>query len=63
MRALRRKNGFPPGLPPEGIRQGGAGAALAGGYRDINYNLLFQSPSVRGAMGRVIVEVQVIVEA
>ena len=33
----------------------------AGGYRDINYNLLFQSPSVRGAMGRVIVEVQIIV--
>ena len=27
------------------------------------YNLVYQSPSVRGAMGRVIVEVQIIVEA
>jgi hypothetical protein len=51
VRALRRKNGFH------------ADAPSAGGYRDVKYNLLYQSPSVAGAMGRVIVEVQIIVEA
>ena len=51
VRALRRKNGFH------------ADAPSAGGYRDMKYNLLYQSPSVAGAMGRVIVEVQIIVEA
>jgi len=49
--ALRRKHGFHPDAPS------------AGGYRDVKYNLLYQSPSVAGAMGRVIVEVQIIVEA
>ena len=49
--ALRRKNGFH------------ADARSVGGYRDVKYNLVYQSPSVRGAMGRVIVEVQIIVEA
>ena len=49
--ALRRKNGFH------------ADAPSAGGYRDIKYNLLYQSPTVAGAMGRAIVEVQIIVEA
>ena len=51
MRALRRKNGFH------------ADAPSAGGYRDVKYNLLYQSPTVAGAMGRAIVEVQIIVEA
>jgi hypothetical protein len=51
VRALRRKNGFH------------ADAPSAGGYRDIKYNLLFQSPTVPGAFGRAIVEVQIIVEA
>ena len=49
--ALRRKNGFHPDAP------------TAGGYRDVKYNLLFQSPSVAGALGRAVVEVQIIVEA
>jgi hypothetical protein len=49
--ALRRKNGFHQDAPS------------AGGYRDIKYNLLYQSQSVAGSMGRVIVEVQIIVEA
>ena len=51
VRALRRKNGFH------------ADAPSAGGYRDVKYNLLYQSPTVAGAMGRAIVEVQIIVEA
>ena len=49
--ALRRKNGFHPDAPS------------AGGYRDVKYNLLFQSPTIPGAFGRAIVEVQIIVEA
>jgi hypothetical protein len=49
--ALRRKNGFHPDAP------------TVGGYRDVKYNLLFQSPSVAGALGRAVVEVQIIVEA
>jgi hypothetical protein len=51
VRALRRKNGFH------------ADAETAGGYRDIKYNLLYQSLTVAGAMGRAIVEVQIIVQA
>jgi hypothetical protein len=51
VRALRRKNGFH------------ADAPSAGGYRDIKYNLLYQSPTVAGAMGRAVVEVQIILEA
>jgi hypothetical protein len=51
VRALRRKNGFHTDAPS------------AGGYRDVKYNLLFQSSTVAGAMGRAIVEVQIIVAA
>jgi hypothetical protein len=49
--ALRRKNGFHKDAPS------------AGGYRDMKYNLLFESPTITGVLGRVIVEVQIIVEA
>jgi hypothetical protein len=49
VRAMRRKNGF------------NMDAVTAGGYRDIKYNLLFQSSSVRGPEGRVIVEVQILI--
>ena len=49
--ALRRKNGFHPDAPS------------AGGYRDIKYNLLYQSAKVPGALGRAVVEVQIIVAA
>jgi hypothetical protein len=49
--ALRRKNGFH------------EQAETSGGYRDIKYNLLFQSHSVDGAAGRVIAEVQILVVA
>ena len=51
MLALRRKNGFH------------KDAETAGGYRDVKYNLLYQSPTVEGAMGRAIVEVQIILQA
>jgi hypothetical protein len=51
VRALRRKNGFHTDAPS------------AGGYRDVKYNLLFQSAKVGGAMGRAIVEVQIILQA
>jgi hypothetical protein len=51
VRAMRRKSGFH------------EEAESVGGYRDIKYNLLFQSPTIAGALGRVIVEVQIIVEA
>ena len=49
MEPLRRKNGFHP-----------SNNASTGGYRDVKYNMMFQSPTRPGAAGRTIVEIQVI---
>jgi hypothetical protein len=49
MEPLRRKNGFHP-----------SNNASTGGYRDVKYNMRFQSPTRAGPAGRTIVEIQVI---
>jgi hypothetical protein len=50
MRPLRCKSGF------------NAVAESAGGYRDVKLNMLFQAKDVSGAMGRAVVEIQVILK-